>query len=44
MMYIPNRTNMDSAIEEDFNENHTRPQDEEQLAEKSTIQEQGSIL
>ena len=43
-MNTPNKTIMDLAIEEDFNGNHTRPQGEERPAEKSTIQEQGSII
>ena len=43
-MNKPNMTIMDSAIKEDFNGNHTRPQGKERLAEKSIIQEQWSIF
>ena len=44
MMNIPNRAIMDSTIKEHFNGNHTRVQGEKWHLEKSTIQEQGSIL
>ena len=43
-MYTPNRTNMNLAIKEDFNENHIRSQGEERPAGKPTIQKQGSIF
>ena len=44
MMNTPNKATMDSAIKECFNGNHTRMQGEKWPLEKSTIQEQRSIL
>ena len=43
-MNTPNKAIMDLAVEKDFNENHTRLQDEKQPWEKSTIQDQESIF
>ena len=44
MINTPNRAIMDSIVEKDFKESQTRFQDEKQPLEKSTIEDQGSII